>query len=238
MSGARQHRWGADSAELLWRAVRSGVAGEGAGWASALVGLDEPIQRAARARRLRRASSGPRRALEVTGIDARHHIMDHYAELVAELGCVSRESSCAPQSLGVLGRRLKVASQTPLSVAATHHLRNARRAHRASTSRSSRGAGPWRARSSIRGSRREGRGPQTRRRIARPSHGRDYVGITVVADEVFDLALLSTDHRAHDRRRGARPPAPDTTVQGLAPGGADAAPTRLWLSQSGGSAGR
>jgi hypothetical protein len=59
-----------------------------------------------------------------------------------------------------------------------------------------------------------------------------------VADEVFDLALLSTDHRrgmtvaeALDRQRQIQ------TVQGLAPGGADAAPTRLWHS-SGGSAGR
>lgn len=64
------------------------------------------------------------------------------------------------------------------------------------------------------------------------------VGITVVADEVFDLALLATDHKggmtldqALDRQRQIQ------AIQGLAPGGADAAPTRLWHS-SGGSAGR
>jgi error-prone DNA polymerase len=63
------------------------------------------------------------------------------------------------------------------------------------------------------------------------------VGITVVAQEVFDLVELARDSRAHSLAASLGRQRRKQTLTGLTAAGADDAPTKLWHS-SGGSAGR
>jgi error-prone DNA polymerase len=63
------------------------------------------------------------------------------------------------------------------------------------------------------------------------------VGITVVAQEVFDLAELTVDRRSHSLAASLGRQRRKQALTGLTAAGAAAAPGKLWHS-SGGSAGR
>jgi error-prone DNA polymerase len=228
--------------ELLWRAVDLATQPKARVGHQLELSLDEPIQESLPGLRDYNAIEKTEAELEITGIDARHHIMEHYRALVGELGCVSARDlgGCRNRSeVWVAG--VKVASQTPairsgqriifvtldellgpidITVFERVQPRCARTIFHS-----------WLL--AVKGEVRK-RGGASLVHRTNPTN----VGITVVADEVFDLAALGTDRRkgmslagALERQRRMQ------EVQGLAHGGAEAAPSRLWHS-SGGSAGR
>jgi error-prone DNA polymerase len=204
--------------------------------------LDEPIQESLPGLADYDAREKTEAELEITGIDARHHVMEHYAAIVAELGCVSAVELGARRNRSeawVAG--VKVASQTPA-------IRSGQRIIFVTLDELTgpidvtvfERVQPRCARTIFHSWLLVVKGEVRKRGGASLVHRTNptNVGITVVADEVFDLALLASDHRrgmtiaeALDRQRQIQ------EVQGLAPGGADDAPSRLWHS-SGGSAGR
>jgi error-prone DNA polymerase len=181
--------------------------------------------------------------LEISGIDARHHIMELYRPLLTEVGCTSASDLYAARNnsdVWVAG--VKVASQTPAirsgqriifvtldditgPIDVTIFERVQHRCARTVFH-------SWLL--LVRGVLRK-RGGASRIYTTDPTN----TGITVVVDEVFDLAELSRDRAGglalasalgRQRRRQA--------LTGLGVGnGTTGAPGKLWHS-SGGSAGR
>ncbi|HEY7875245.1 MAG TPA: OB-fold nucleic acid binding domain-containing protein, partial [Actinomycetota bacterium] len=228
--------------ELLWRAVDLASQPKTRVGRQLSLSLDEPIQQELPGLADYDARERTEAELEVTGIDARHHVMEHYAELTAELGCVSAAElgGCRNRSEAWVAG-VKVASQTPA-------IRSGQRIIFVTLDELTgpidvtvfERVQPRCARTIFHSWLLVVKGEVRKRGGASLVHRTNptNVGITVVADEVFDLALLASDHRrgmtigeALDRQRQIQ------EVQGLAPGGADDAPSRLWHS-SGGSAGR
>jgi error-prone DNA polymerase len=181
--------------------------------------------------------------LEISGIDARRHIMELYRPLLAEVGCTSAESLYgARNNSDVWVAGVKVASQTPAirsgqriifvtldditgPIDVTIFERVQHRCARTVFH-------SWLL--LVRGVLRK-RGGASRIYDTDPTN----TGITVVVDEVFDLAELSRDRAAgltlpsalgRQRRRQA------LTGLGIA-NGTTGVPGKLWHS-SGGSAGR
>ena len=229
--------------ELLWRAVDLATQPRVRAGHQLSLSLDEPIQESLPGLRDYDALEQTEAELAITGIDARRHIMEHYRALTAELGCVSAaELGAARNRSEVWVAGVKVASQTPA-------IRSGQRIIFVTLDEL---AGPIDVTVFERVQPRCARtifhswllvvkGEVRKRGGASLVHETDTtnVGITVVADEVFDLAALAADRRkgssldaALDRQRRMQ------EIQGLAVGGsADAAPSRLWHA-SGGSAGR
>jgi error-prone DNA polymerase len=180
--------------------------------------------------------------LEITGIDARRHMMDLYAPLLAELGCVPAAELVAQKNNALVWvAGVKVSSQTPA-------IRSGQRiifvtlddatgpmditvfervqAHCARTVFHS-----WLL--LFKGIVRK-RGGASRVHRTDPRN----VGITVVAQEAFDLAELAADRGAgHSIAAALGRQRKIQAATGLGPGKSDSAPGRLWHS-SGGSAGR
>jgi error-prone DNA polymerase len=236
--------------ELLWRAVGLGsepppLARSAAGASSEAhqltLTLDEPIGRSLElpAYSLKEETEAE---LAVTGIDARRHMLEHYSELVAELGCVPAAAlrRCRNRSL-VLVAGVKVSSQTPairsgqriifLTIEDTTGPVEVTVFERAQPRSARTVFHSWLL--LVAGEVRK-RGGASLVQDMNPHN----VGVTVVAEEVFDLAEL-----AAERRRGRRiDEAVDLQRKRQAAavlngGGADSAPARLWHA-SGGSAGR
>jgi error-prone DNA polymerase len=180
--------------------------------------------------------------LEITGIDARRHMLDHYRPLLAEIGCVpaARLAQQRNNALVWVGG-VKVSSQTPA-------IRSGQRiifvtlddptgpmditvfervqAHCARTVFHS-----WLL--LFKGIVRK-RGGASRTHATDPSN----VGITVVAQEAFDLAALAADRQdGHSVAAALGRQRKIQAASGLGPGKSDDAPGRLWHA-SGGSAGR
>ncbi|HEV2757029.1 MAG TPA: DNA polymerase III subunit alpha [Actinomycetota bacterium] len=180
--------------------------------------------------------------LEITGIDARRHMMELYRPLLAEIGCVpAAELVDRKNNELVWVAGVKVSSQTPA-------IRSGQRiifvtlddttgpmditvfervqAHCARTVFHS-----WLL--LFKGIVRK-RGGASRVHRTDPRN----VGITVVAQEAFDLAQLAADRDAgHSLAAALGRQRKIQAATGLGPGKSDTAPGRLWHS-SGGSAGR
>ena len=179
--------------------------------------------------------------LEVGGIDARRHMMSLYAPLLAETGCIPADRLVEQRNDAVVWvAGVKVASQTPA-------IRSGKRIifvtlddltgpidvtvfervqHRvAQTVFHS-----WLL--LVRGILRK-RGGASRVHRTDPRN----VGITIVADEVFDLAELAKDRAAGHPLQMCLGRQRKRQAAGGLGGASDAAPTRLWHA-SGGSAGR
>jgi DNA-directed DNA polymerase III PolC len=230
--------------ELLWRVTdlaataaveRTPVMSQG------VLELEEPIQEVLPGLPAYTPLEETEAELEITGIDARRHIMDLYGPLLAELGCIpaTRLARCRNDSeVWVAG--VKVASQTPairsgqriifvtlddvtgpIDVTAFERVqpRCARTIFHS-----------WLL--LVRGTVRK-RGGASLVHTTDPSN----VGITVVAQEVFDLVELAGDRRVHSLAASLGRQRRKQTLAGLTATGSEAAPTKLWHS-SGGSAGR
>ncbi len=230
--------------ELLWRVTdlaataaveRTPVMSQG------VLELEEPIQEALPGLPAYTPLEETEAELEITGIDARRHIMDLYGPLLAELGCIpaTRLARCRNDSeVWVAG--VKVASQTPairsgqriifvtlddvtgpIDVTAFERVqpRCARTIFHS-----------WLL--LVRGAVRK-RGGASLVHTTDPSN----VGITVVAQEVFDLVELARDRRVQSLAASLGRQRRKQTLTGLTAAGSEAAPTKLWHS-SGGSAGR
>jgi error-prone DNA polymerase len=230
--------------ELLWRVTdlaataaieRTPVMSQG------VLELEEPIHEALPGLPAYSPLEETEAELEITGIDARRHIMDLYGPLLAELGCAPAMglARCRNESeVWVAG--VKVASQTPairsgqriifvtlddltgpidVTVFERVQPRCARTIFHS-----------WLL--LVKGMVRK-RGGASLLRTTDPRN----VGITVVAQEVFDLVELARDRRAHSLAASLGRQRRKQTLTGLTVAGADDAPTKLWHS-SGGSAGR
>jgi error-prone DNA polymerase len=187
--------------------------------------------------------------LEIGGIDARRHVMDHYERLLAELGCVSAldlKEMRNDSTVWVAG--VKVASQTPA-------IRSGQRIIFITLDDTTgpidvtvfERAQPRAARTVfhswvllVKGTLRKRGGAS---RVHRTAPGD--VGTTVVAEEVFDLAELAADRAAghspaaalgrQRRRQAAAAAGTQQPGSGLRQG--EQPKSRLWHA-SGGSAGR
>ncbi|HJR44007.1 MAG TPA: DNA polymerase III subunit alpha [Actinomycetota bacterium] len=180
--------------------------------------------------------------IEVSGIDARRHIMSLYEPLLAELGCTpARKLDLLRNKSQVWVAGVKVASQTPA-------IRSGQRIIFVTLDDLT---GPidvtifervqaWCARTVFHSWLLLMRGEVRKRGGASRIYETDAsnVGLTVVVEEAFDLAELARDRKAGhsvnealDRQRAKQ------AHRGLDAGGANAAPGRLWHA-SGGSAGR
>jgi error-prone DNA polymerase len=229
--------------ELLWRVTdlaattieRTPVMSQG------VLALEDPIQEALPGLPSYTPLEETEAELEISGIDARRHIMDLYGPLLAELGCATATglARCRNDSeVWVAG--VKAASQTPairsgqriifvtlddltgpidVTVFERVQPRCARTVFHS-----------WLL--LVRGIVRK-RGGASLIRATDPTN----VGITVVAQEVFDLAELAGDRRVHSLAASLGRQRRKQTLTGLTAAGADAAPGKLWHS-SGGSAGR
>jgi error-prone DNA polymerase len=181
--------------------------------------------------------------LEVSGIDARRHVMELYRPLLAELGCIPSDRLAGERNNGTVWvAGVKVSSQTPairsgqriifltlddltgpLDVTVFERVQ------------------PWCAQTAFHSWLLLARGVLKKRGGASRVHPTDprNVGVTIVAEELFDLAVLASARRAgatldealadqrHRQRGGAA----------LPPAGRGEPSAKLWHS-SGGSAGR
>nr|MDQ3957152.1 DNA polymerase III subunit alpha [Actinomycetota bacterium] len=180
--------------------------------------------------------------LEITGIDARRHMMELYRSLLAEIGCVPADRLAAQKNNALVWvAGVKVSSQTPairsgqriIFVTLDDHtgpldvtVFERVQAHCARTVFHS-----WLLLF---------RGIVRKRGGASLIHDTDprNVGITVVAQEAFDLAEIAADREAgHSLAAALGRQRRIQAATGLGPGKSDSAPGRLWHS-SGGSAGR
>jgi error-prone DNA polymerase len=187
--------------------------------------------------------------LEVGGIDARRHVMDHYRVLQAELGCISAQDLKRVRNDSIVWvAGVKVASQTPA-------IRSGQRIifitlddltgpidvtvfERAQARAARTVFHSWAL--LIKGILRKRGGAS---RVQRTVSGD--VGVTVVVEEAFDLAELSADRAAghslaaalgrQRRKQAAAAAGAAHPGSQLTPG--DQPPGRLWHA-SGGSAGR
>ena len=181
--------------------------------------------------------------LEISGIDARRHIMSLYEPLLVELGCTPcRRLGRRRNDSDVWVAGVKVASQTPA-------IRSGQRIIFVTIDDVTgpidvtvfERVQPWCARTIFHSWLLLFRGKVRKRGGASRIHATDAanVGITVVVEEAFDLAEIARDRRAGhsltealDRQRRKQ------AYRGLdANTATETAPTRLWHS-SGGSAGR
>jgi error-prone DNA polymerase len=204
--------------------------------------LDEPIARSLPELPRYSPREQTEAELEVSGIDARHHLMDHFRSVVEELGCVPASGLARRRNdslAWVAG--VKVSTQTPairsgqriifltlddltgpLDVTIFERVQP-RCAHTVFHS--------WLL--AVRGVVRK-RGGASRIHRTDPNN----VGVTVVAEEAFDLAQLASDRgdgltlaTALGRQRRLQ-----SAAAGLRAGGSGP-PSKLWHA-SGGSAGR
>ncbi|MDQ3916133.1 MAG: DNA polymerase III subunit alpha [Actinomycetota bacterium] len=180
--------------------------------------------------------------LEITGIDARRHMMDLYRPLLGEIGCVpAAELVTQKNNALVWVAGVKVSSQTPA-------IRSGQRIIFVTLDDAT---GPMDvtvfervqahcARTVFHSWLLLFKGLVRKRGGASLVHRTDprNVGITVVAQEAFDLAELASDRDAgHALAAALGRQRKIQAAAGLGPGTSDAAPGRLWHS-SGGSAGR
>jgi error-prone DNA polymerase len=180
--------------------------------------------------------------LEVSGIDARRHIMELYRPLLAEVGCTPATALYRTRNnSNVWVAGVKVASQTPA-------IRSGQRIIFVTLDDVTgpidvtvfERVQPRCARTVFHSWLLLVRGVLRKRGGASLIYETDPVntGITVVVDEVFDLAELARDRRAgHSLRAALGRQRRRQAVTGLGAGSAAAAPAKLWHS-SGGSAGR
>jgi error-prone DNA polymerase len=220
--------------------------------------LDEPVEQSLPGLPTYTRLEETEAELEVSGIDARRHVMSLYAPLLTEIGCVpaarlgSRRNDSEVWIAGV-----KVASQTPA-------IRSGQRIIFVTLDDLTgpidvtvfERVQPRCARTVFHSWLLLVRGMVRKRGGASLIHrtNPDNVGITVVVDEVFDLAELAADRKAghslpaalgRQRRKqvvtglsSGAPERPESTSDGGGRGnGALTAPAKLWHS-SGGSAGR
>jgi error-prone DNA polymerase len=236
IAGSRTRR------ELLWRAAELGTEPKARPGEQLAFNLDVPIAEVLPGLPSYTPCEETEAELEVTGIDARRHVMELYRGLIAEAGCI-----CAADLVGTRNRTqvwvagVKVASQTPAirsgqriifvtlddftgPIDVTVFERVQERCARTVF-------GSWLL--LVRGELRKRGGAS----LIHPTDPRN-TGITVVVEEAFDLAELAADRASglpldealeRQRRRQGR--------GALGAGGADRAPGKLWHS-SGGSSGR
>jgi error-prone DNA polymerase len=234
--------------ELLWRVIELASEPKLAPGQQLQLGLDDPIQQSLPELPVYSAFEETEAELEISGIDARRHIMALYAPLLAEIGCVDSEGlkECRNRTeVWVAG--VKVASQTPA-------IRSGQRIIFITLDELTgpidvtvfERVQPHCARTVFHSWLQLVRGEVRKRGGASLVHTTDRrnVGITVVAEEVFDLAELAQDRKegrslteALDRQRRKQ----ELTGLGAEVGGGgtgDLQPaSRLWHA-SGGSAGR
>jgi DNA polymerase III alpha subunit len=230
--------------ELLWRVAdlaataaveRKPVMTQG------VLELDEPIQEALPGLPAYTPLEETEAELEISGIDARRHVIGLYGGLLAELGCTPAAGlpRCRNDSeVWVAG--VKVASQTPT-------IRSGQRIIFVTLDDVTgpidvtvfERVQPRCARTVFHSWLLLVRGMVRKRGGASLVHTTDprNVGITVVAQEVFDLAELTIDRRSHSLAASLGRQRRKQTLTCLTAAGADAAPGKLWHS-SGGSAGR
>ncbi|MFP5299189.1 MAG: OB-fold nucleic acid binding domain-containing protein, partial [Actinomycetota bacterium] len=236
-------RGGRSRRELIWRAIelseRPRPERLEAG-SQLVLGLDTPIAGSLEGLRDYSPLEETEAELEIAGIDARRHVMELYRPLMAELGCVTAEGLKALRNdseVWVAG--VKVASQTPA-------IRSGQRIIFVTIDDLTgplditvfERVQPWCAQVAfhswlllVRGVMRK-RGGASRVFTTRPQD----VGITIVVEELFDLAELARDHgrgvpvaEAIERQRARY------RMGTIEPG--EQPKARLWHA-SGGSAGR
>ncbi|HEX3328123.1 MAG TPA: DNA polymerase III subunit alpha, partial [Actinomycetota bacterium] len=234
--------------ELLWRVIELGSEPKLIPGEQLQLGLDDPIRQSLPELPRYSDFEETEAELEISGIDARRHVMALYAPLLAEIGCVDSDGlkGCRNRAeVWVAG--VKVASQTPA-------IRSGQRIIFVTLDEL---AGPIDitvfervqprcARTVFHSWLQLVRGEVRKRGGASFIHTTDRrnVGITVVAEEVFDLAELAQDRNAgisliealERQRRKQQLLDPGAAV--ASGGGGDLQPAaRLWHA-SGGSAGR
>ncbi len=236
LAGTRSRR------ELVWRVADLVTQPKVKAGAQMSISFDEPIAENLGELPPYTSMEEVEAELATTGIDARRHVMELYSPLLAELGCTPATSLGSLRSRShVWVAGVKVASQTPA-------IRSGQRIifvtlddltgpiditifERAQPRCARTVFSSWLH--LVHGEVRM-RGGASLTRQTDPNA----VGITVVAEEVFDLAEIAAERAkgvpidkavAAQRRRQVE--------SALAPGSADKAPTRLWHS-SGGSSGR
>jgi error-prone DNA polymerase len=229
--------------ELLWRVIELASEPKVKPGGQMALGLDEPIQESLPGLAPYSPLEETEAELEISGIDARRHIMELYADLAAEVGCTAaNELGRKRNDSEVWVAGVKVASQTPA-------IRSGQRIIFITLDDPT---GPLDATVFERVQARCARtvfhswllllrGVVRKRGGASLTHETDpnNVGITVVVNEAFDLAELATDRKAgHSlaaglgrQRRRQLGGIPDGSGGDLKPSG------KLWHS-SGGSAGR
>jgi error-prone DNA polymerase len=232
----------------LWRVIELGSEPKLIPGEQLQLGLDDPIRQSLPELPRYSDFEETEAELEISGIDARRHVMALYAPLLAEIGCVDSDGlkGCRNRAeVWVAG--VKVASQTPA-------IRSGQRIIFVTLDEL---AGPIDvtvfervqprcARTVFHSWLQLVRGEVRKRGGASFIHTTDRrnVGITVVAEEVFDLAELAQDRNAgisltealERQRRKQQLLDPGAAV--ASGGGGDLQPAaRLWHA-SGGSAGR
>ena len=229
--------------ELMWRAMD--LAAQPRPRAGSQLGLllDEPITEELPGLPPYSPLEETQAELDISGIDARRHIMSLYEPLLIELGCTPcRRLGRKRNDSDVWVAGVKVASQTPA-------IRSGQRIIFVTIDDITgpidvtvfERVQPWCARTIFHSWLLLFQGKVRKRGGASRIHATDAanVGITVVVEEAFDLAEISHDRRAgyslnealdRQRRKQAYRGLDATTATA-------AAPTRLWHS-SGGSAGR
>jgi error-prone DNA polymerase len=234
--------------ELLWRVIELGSEPKLVPGEQLQLGLDDPIQQSLPELPRYSDFEETEAELEISGIDARRHVMALYAPLLAEIGCVdSDELKGCRNRAEVWVAGVKVASQTPA-------IRSGQRIIFITLDEL---AGPIDitvfervqprcARTVFHSWLQLVRGEVRKRGGASFVHTTDRrnVGITVVAEEVFDLAELAQDRKAGIsltealERQRRKQQLLDPGVAVASGGGGDLPPAaRLWHA-SGGSAGR
>ncbi|MFN2389110.1 MAG: DNA polymerase III subunit alpha [Actinomycetota bacterium] len=236
--------------ELLWRIVELGASGpvrsggrgrRAAGPGQLSLTLEEPLQ----VELVGLAAYTPREEteaeLEVSGIDARRHIMELYRGLVTELGCVpAAELRGRRTDAPVWVAGVKVASQTPA-------IRSGQRIIFVTLDDLTgpvdvtvfEKVQPRCARTVFHSWIQLVRGVVRKRGGASLIHDTDptNVGITVVAEEVFDLAAIATERAAGRPLAAALEDQRTRQAAGALRADGARTGTRLWHA-SGGSSGR
>jgi error-prone DNA polymerase len=229
--------------ELLWKVAELTAEPKEKPGAQLSFTFDEPIAEALSGLPAYSPMEETEAELEITGIDARRHVMELYLPLLVEAGYTpAADLRRARNDSEVWVAGVKVASQTP-------QIRSGQRIIFVTLDDLS---GPVdvtvfervQARCArtvfhswvllVRGVVRKRGGAS----LIHPTDP-DNVGITVVVDEVFDLAELARDRvSGHSLAKALRRQRRRAAVTGLGTGApSDSAPTKLWHS-SGGSAGR
>ncbi|MDP9069029.1 MAG: DNA polymerase III subunit alpha [Actinomycetota bacterium] len=227
--------------ELMWRVLDLSSQPKPRGGSQLGFALEEPIAEALPGLPAYTPLEETEAELEVSGIDARRHIMSLYEPLLAELGCTSaRDLVSLRNNSEVWVAGVKVASQTPairsgqriifvtiddvtgpIDVTAFERVQ------------------PRCARTIFHSWILLVRGVVRKRGGASLIHPTgDNVGLTVVVNEAFDLAELARDRKqGHSAAGCLGRQRKKQSFRGLDAGGTAAAPGRLWHA-SGGSAGR
>ncbi|MGH2730753.1 MAG: DNA polymerase III subunit alpha, partial [Actinomycetota bacterium] len=228
--------------ELMWKVVELCSQVKVTPGTQLSLSLDHPIQQELPGLPPYTASEETEAELAVSGIDARRHVMDLYRPLLVEAGCVpATELRGRPNDSEVWIAGVKVASQTPA-------IRSGQRIIFVTLDDLTgpidvtifERVQPRCARTVFNSWLLMIRGLVRKRGGASITYDTDYsnVGITVVAREVFDLAEIATDRTdGHSLAAALGRQRKKQVATGLAAGGSDHAPAKLWHA-SGGSAGR